>query len=117
MLQKILLLALLSAFLTSCGPYKEMVATSNRGRLSDLKLGISQGQTLEVMGKPWKTESYLEGSSTFVILYYVTQVIPDNATTEDEMTPIVLKDGKLVGWGRKFFSDLRIQISSDKPQS
>ena len=71
---------------------------------------MDHDQVIQIMDKPWKTESYMSRGSTFTVLYYVTQRIPDGTTTDEKMTPVVLKDGSLVGWGRKFFSDTRVEI-------
>ena len=71
---------------------------------------MSQDEVLQKMGKPWKTEAFMKDNSPHVVLYYVTQRIPDGATTDDEMTPVVFRDGTLIGWGRRFFSDLRIEV-------
>lgn len=98
-------------FLGGCAITKEIKASSNRDKLSALHIGMSQDEVLQDMGKPWKTESFIKGDKPHVVLYYVTQRIPDGTTTDDEMTPVVFRDGTLIGWGRRFFSDLRIEVN------
>jgi len=105
-----LFLSLIVFFFGGCAITKDIEASRNRDKLSTLRIGMFQDEVLQKMGKPWKTESFLKDNSPYVVLYYVTQRIPDGATTDDEMTPVVFRDGTLIGWGRRFFSDLRIEI-------
>jgi len=105
-----LLLTVIVLFLGGCAITKDIEASRNRDKLSTLRIGMSQDEVLQNMGKPWKTEAFMKDNSPYVVLYYVTQRIPDGATTDDEMTPVVFRDGALIGWGRHFFSDLRIEV-------
>ncbi|WP_041350748.1 DUF3192 domain-containing protein [Nitrosococcus watsonii] len=82
----------------------------NRDRLNGLHTGMAQEEVLQHMGKPWRTDSFLENEQTYLVLYYVTQRIPDGTTTDEEMTPVMIREGILVGWGRQFFSDLRVEV-------
>ena len=53
-----------------------------------------------VVPNPYDTETHLMGSTEIEILYYVTNVQnTDGVITNDELTPLVLVDGILVGWG------------------
>lgn len=106
----LLLVAFLAVTMAACGIYEDVRASTNRNRLNDLQIGITQEQVNLVMGRHWKKESYLQNSTIYEVLYYQTQSIQNYGTTDEEMTPVVLKDGKVVGWGRKFFADLRIEI-------
>jgi len=105
-----LFLSLIVFFFGGCAITKDIEASRNRDKLSTLRIGMFQDEVLQKMGKPWKTESFLKDNSPYVVLYYVTQRIPDGATTDDEMTPVVFRDGIFIGWGRRFFSDLRIEV-------
>jgi len=53
---------------------------------------------------PYRTETLVAKSGeTFEVLYYYTDVKRrDDAITDDELTPIVLQGGKVVGWGWTF---------------
>ena len=96
--------------LGGCAITKDIEASSNRDKLSELHIGMSKDEVLQDMGKPWKTEAFMKDDKPHVVLYYVTQRIPDGTTTDEEMTPVVFRDGTLIGWGRRFFSDLRIEV-------
>jgi hypothetical protein len=100
----------------------DTVASINRSRLSQLSKGMSKAQVLKIMGtdtlrsgepqgisNPWRTESF-QGQSgrLFEIIYYYTAVrIRDGVVREDELTPIVLMNGKLIGWGNTYFSRVK----------
>ena len=100
-------------FLGGCALMKDIRASHNRERLTELKIGMTREEVLEHKGKPWKTEAFVKDGDTYTVLYYVTQRIPDGATTDEEMTPVVFRGQSLIGWGRHFFSDLRIEIRQE----
>ena len=106
-------LVVIALSLGGCALTKDLEAHKNRDRLGTLSLGMTQEQVLQIMGKPWKTEAFMKNERAHAVLYYVTQRIPDGATTDDEMTPVVFGDGILIGWGRRFFSDIRIELKTD----
>ena len=100
----------------------DTVASINRSRLSQLSKGMSRAQVLKIMGtdtlrsraprgisNPWRTESFQgqSGKSYEVIYYYTAVRTRDGVVSEDELTPIVLANGKLVGWGNTFFTRVK----------
>lgn len=57
----------------------------------------------EPIPNPYRTEKKQIGQRELEILYYYTQVKKaDNEITDDELTPIVLEHGKVIGWGWDF---------------
>lgn len=61
----------------------------------------------EVITNPYRTEAYESRGVHFEVLYYYTDVkAADGAITDDELTPLVLADGKLDGWGWGYWRDL-----------
>lgn len=110
-------------------------ATSNgfrvQNRMNLLKLtpGMTRDEVFNVMGtgekkvccplhtvtNPHRTESYEAKGSRFEVLYYVTDKKTDSrndpysqnadVVQDDELLPIVLKDGKVAGWGWSFWQD------------
>ena len=98
------------------------VRTKNRERLTKLSVGMSKSEVLKTMGtgttydyfsrpsrinNPYRTET-LKGKDgkLYEVLHYYTDIKKsDFAITDDELTPIVLLDGKVVGWGWGFLND------------
>ncbi len=97
----------------------------NREKLLRLSPGMSKEQVLEIMGtrstvltgplgekageinNPYRTELYRSAGQVFeLLLYYTDTKSADNAVTDDELTPLVLVDGKLDGWGWSYWNDL-----------
>lgn len=109
-----------------CATVNELdtIRTTNRSRLLNLRASMSRGDVLKVMGtetktyhrtdsvletmnNPYRTEMYKSGEHQFEILYYYTDVKKrDDAITDDELTPLVLKDGLLDGWGWSYLTDV-----------
>mgnify|MGYP002635278663 CR=1 FL=1 len=108
----IALLTLLSiTLLTSCviavntDDYQDRDAwhtrqSSNAEKIEHLEIGKSYLSTLDELGEPNFTESFLRGAATYQILFYRTRHVQhDGVTSKDETTPLVFIDNRLVGWG------------------
>lgn len=96
------------------------VRTMNRENLLKLSIGMSKQEALNVMGtrsfatleegrinNPYRSEilSNKEGK-IFEVLYYCTdEKRIDGAITDDELTPLIFDNGKLIGWGWSFLQD------------
>jgi hypothetical protein len=93
----------------------------NRENLNKLSVGMTKAEVLSIMGS--ETKKLLEG--TIVNSPYRAETIKDNAgnsleimffytdekeslgvISDDELTPVILKDGKVDGWGRTFLSEI-----------
>lgn len=109
----------------------DQVGTENRSRLNKLNLGMSKSDILDLMGtgtytitedepyiiipstltlsNPYNIETFQGASGKIyeVILYYAGIKKRDGVVTDDELIPIVLEDEKLVGWGNRFFEEVR----------
>ena len=111
-----LLIAVLAV--SGCAQGFEQVQSENRAKLFLLEVGQTRQQVLEEMGtepqtfnqgvfrsdgvvpNPYDSETHLLGATEIEVLYYVTNVQnKDGVITDDELTPLVLVDGILVGWG------------------
>ena len=92
--------------------------------------GIGRDSVLKIMGvgkqsiccpmrsvtNPYRTELYRADGSTFEILYYLTDsktrasapaTAGESDQVEDEdLMPLVLRDGKLDGWGWSYWRDV-----------
>ncbi|WP_133406497.1 DUF3192 domain-containing protein [Parashewanella tropica] len=80
----------------------------NRMHIAQLKMGMNYQQVIDLMGSPDINEAYLEKENgtkhEIQVLFYRTQhVSSDSITTKDECTPIVIKNGQVVGWGDKAY--------------
>jgi Protein of unknown function (DUF3192) len=85
------------------------VLAHNREALSRLSLGMTREQVIQIMGtkdfkyvtNPYRTEAFTTPDGKHVeILYYATaNRRNDAAYLGDELTPIVLEEGVVVGWG------------------
>jgi hypothetical protein len=111
-----LLIAVLAV--SGCAQGFEQIQSENRAKLFLLEVGQTRQQVLEEMGtepqtfnqgvfrsdgvvpNPYDSETHLVGATEIEVLYYVTNVQnKDGVITNDELTPLVLVDGILVGWG------------------
>lgn len=96
----------------------------NRVGLTRLAPGMSRNEVLEILGSttasddvfvgptvidwkkltvtnPYRSESFEgAGGRRVEIIYYLTDIKrADNAISDDELTPVLLVDGAVVGWG------------------
>lgn len=126
-LVRLLTLVVSSVVVSGCAQGFEQVQSENRAKLFRLEVGQTRQQVLEEMGtepqifnqgvfrsdgvvpNPYDSETHLVGSTEIEVLYYVTNIQnKDGVITNDELTPLVLVDGILVGWGWTYlqtFSD------------
>jgi len=99
--------------------------------LNDLELGFTKGKVLEVMGEstdtlksnqlrdsgtpnerviinnPYRSSAFTKsGTQIEILLYYTDLKSNDGAITDDELTPIILIDGKVAGWGWEYWTDV-----------
>lgn len=116
-MKKILALLLCLA-LVGCATLSKIRAT-NRERLNKISIGMTKQEVLDIMGtktitarssevinNPYKTETLRSEDKVFEVLYYYTEIKrSDGAITDDELTPLVFDEGKLIGWGWSFFED------------
>ncbi|MEE2715892.1 MAG: DUF3192 domain-containing protein [SAR324 cluster bacterium] len=87
--------------LMACAPRPAAIREQNRQNLSRLSIDMSRTEVLRIMRQPYRTELMrMPGGETVeLLLYYTDLKAADNAITDDELTPVVLKDDKVVGWG------------------
>ena len=119
MFRRSLILAVMALFLTGCMS-SSAIRAQNRENLMNLSPGLSKQNVLKVMGtetimndmgdtitNPYRTEMYRVNDNVFELLLYYTDIKrQDGAITDDELTPIVIKDGRLDGWGWSYWDDL-----------
>jgi hypothetical protein len=109
---------LMSVFLFGCVSL-DTIRSQNRQNLMRLSPGLSKQEVLVVMGtktimsedgeinNPYRTEMHRSQGRTFeLLLYYTDKKRADGAITDDELTPLVIMDGKLDGWGWSYWDGL-----------
>ena len=97
----------------------DAIRSQNRQSLMSLSPGMTKQEVLVVMGtkvimsedgqinNPYRTEMYRSQGHAFeLLLYYTDKKRADGAITDDELTPLVIMDGKLDGWGWSYWNGL-----------
>lgn len=83
----------------------------NREQLQYLELGMSRPDVVQVMGKPHKREVFPDKERNVVeVLFYETEYTHSGNIPESAFTPIVLRSGRVVGWGRSLYSRVKADL-------
>jgi len=93
----------------------------NRAKINTLEVGMTKTKVMKKMGEftcrwlvnPWKVEPLVaKGRSKYRVVYYIIRKKrPFNPVKAlRDLTPLVFKDGKLIGWGNDFLRDIRKKI-------
>lgn len=78
---------------------------TGRDSMGVMSVQIPVGGNRPVLYNPHRGELYNADGSSWEVLYYYTRVAHnDGMVTEDELTPIVLRDDVLIGWGWSFWA-------------
>jgi hypothetical protein len=94
----------------------DLLRAQNTGNLAKLTVGLRKDVAMEMMGteaskgvfmwidNPYRSETLTgkDGKSYEVLYYYTELKQRDDRITDDELTPLVFHDGKLIGWGYPF---------------
>ena len=121
--------------LTSCAVSYENFTVNNRNHLALLEAGMSKLDVNQIMGNkpikgigahvgnPYKTELFktTNGESITIFWYYSQMNSANGHVDDDELTPVVFKNGKMEGYGWSFYRDThqhidinqKIQITND----
>jgi len=117
-----LLVSVVAVALSACqtGPVEDGTASVsyrtlislNQANINKLSLGMTRAQVEHTMGamaastknsivsNPYKVEPMHIGKSQYEVLYYLTRKYPPYTPIKDsQATPVILRDGKVVGWG------------------
>jgi hypothetical protein len=136
-MKKVVVVSVLFVLIAGCTSSLDRVRAANRRNLLKLSVGMTKEQALAIMGNksgggrfgeptvnsPYKSEILLvraepavarQGKDkTFEVLYYYTDIksaiyTANPATiTDDELTPLIFDNGKLIGWGADFLEDIK----------
>ena len=92
--------AALTATTASCGYFQAM---HQRGKLADIRVGMTKEEVVEIAGDPLSKELYSTDNYWF---YYTDPKWYDGMVTQDECTPFHFDDdGILQGWGNRYFRE------------
>ena len=98
------------------------IRMENSQNMSKINVGMTKDEVIQIMGNktarvydvavtnPYKTELRQSNEGTYEILYYYTHYDKRGRRTrrftisENELTPIIFKDGKVIGWGKESLS-------------
>jgi len=108
-------------------PQFVMFPVSNRTNLSKLSFDMSKQDVARIMGtqtvrdpsgyvsNPYKVETAKapEGGNLEILFYYTETKKHDDVITDDELTPLVFKDNKLVGWGWSYMNGNTQKVQVD----
>jgi len=89
------------------GEYRQLIGSETRGPVGTgrdtmgvMSVQIPVGGDAPILYNPHRSETYDGDDSSWEVLFYYTHVMHDDGmVTDDELTPIVLRDGTLTGWG------------------
>ena len=95
-MKKVIVMSMVAVFLTGCYLYS-LQAPRNRDNLNKLEVGMTKEQILQIMGKPYRREA--EGQDEWLL--YVTEA---PLQRDSDLTPLLIEDGKLVGWGKNYWT-------------
>jgi hypothetical protein len=72
----------------------------NKVQISRLKLGSTREEILALLGSPDITEAKMQKDREIQVMFYRTQHIrADGVTTQDECTPLLFENERLIAWG------------------
>jgi hypothetical protein len=94
----------------------DLLRARNTEGLAKLTAGLGKVTVMEMMGtepskgvfmwidNPYRNETLTgKDGKSYAVLYYYTELKQrDDRITDDELTPLVFHDGKLIGWGYPF---------------
>ena len=126
-MKKAIIISILFLLAAGCTSSLDKVRTANRQNLLKLSVSMTKEQALAIMGhksgggsygeptvnSPYKSEIIQREGKPYEVLYYYTDVrnaiyIANPSTVhDDELTPLVFEDGKLIGWGADFLKNIK----------
>lgn len=82
----------------------EIEDTRNLHNLKKLQAGMSREDVYTIMGMPdlYDMHETVDRDYLAVFYYYTHTKVDDGAASKNECTPVVIRDGKLVGWGYEY---------------
>ena len=124
-MKSIVLMLILGAVVSGCGTVSSpdgsrSISTfggfisQNRQNIARLEYGMTKAQVHETMGmasirdyaNPYSSNLYRRDNGDVVeVLSYWTDGSYQDGISDDDLTPVVLVNNSVIGWGRTFFGD------------
>ena len=121
-MNKTVFLLMMGLLAVGCAGRLDSVRKTNRQNLLKLSVGMTRDEALTIMGdargggrfgeptvnSPYKSEILQGPEKTVEVVYYYTDIkdaiytAHEVTITDDELTPLVFEDARLVGWGNSF---------------
>lgn len=104
---------LLFIFLQSCMPNQSLSTASaaeiNIENLARIQKGMTQIEVLKIMHQPYSDTVVLMDNDTYDVWFYVTEptVLGQSRMVPLNLTPLVFKNGILIGWGHPYYNYLK----------
>lgn len=112
-MNRIFFIALSAIILTGCSSYPSF-RDKNRSNIIQIERGMTRPQVMQIMGtnsvsgidgtitNPYKRELIRDHNGIeYEVLYYYTEKV-GNKSREQGMTPVILRDGRVVGIGWRY---------------
>lgn len=90
-------------------PLRRSVEAENKKiEMFNLKRGMDQNDVKMALGCPHKTETINYDNQLYVVWYFITKgpYLYQTRLINENLSPVVFKDGVLVGWGWNFYNYL-----------
>lgn len=112
-----LCIAVLALTVSACSTFyldsSDLLRDANKENIKRLAVGMDKTTATQIMGtepskslfmwidNPYRSETVTgkDGRPYEVLYYYTDMKQRDDKITDDELTPLVFQQGKLVGWG------------------
>ena len=117
-----IVLLTLSVIFGGCTTCDE-IRSKNRERLLQLSAGMTKQEVLDITGRrrvcctttgattkiinnPYSSEILVAKGKTLEVLYYYTdRKHAGFAVRDEDLTPVIFEDGRLIGWGWNFLNE------------
>ncbi|MBN3038798.1 MAG: hypothetical protein JW869_05195 [Candidatus Omnitrophica bacterium] len=94
----------LATTICGCASYRE--AQKAQADFEQIKLGMTKGQVIDIMGMPQDQEMLvLESGSTVEALRFNTNFRLGILPLGRRQIPVCLQDGEVIGWGKDFYKN------------
>lgn len=102
-------LALPGVFVAGCiasdGLRSAALSDNNIWNISRISEGMSEGQVIQIMGKPYDYKTFCAGDDVYDVWFYVTNpsMLGQTRLVKQNLTPLSFKNGVLIGWGYHYY--------------